>query len=98
MVIAFGCLGILIDFRYGNSILETINMKFMRFGEPSSLMIVLTNELFVINGAEVDIPIIPQAYQYLQTLWQNRNGKSKFAEYVLPELAQMYLHNRSSVP
>ena len=50
------------------------------------------------TGKGVDIPIMPHLYQYLQTLWQNRNAKSKFAEYVLPEHAKMYLHNRSGVP
>ena len=50
------------------------------------------------TGKSVDIPIMPQLYQYLQTLWQNREPKSKFAEYVLPEHAKMYLNNRSGVP
>ena len=50
------------------------------------------------TGKGVDIPIMPHLYQYLQTLWQNRNAKSKFAEYVLPEHAKMYLNNRSGVP
>lgn len=50
------------------------------------------------TGKGVDIPIMPQLYQYLQTLWQNREPKSKFAEYVLPEHAKMYLNNRSGVP
>ena len=50
------------------------------------------------TGKSVDIPIMPQLYQYLQTLWQNREPKSKFAEYVLPEHVKMYLNNRSGVP
>lgn len=50
------------------------------------------------TGKSVDIPIMPHLYQYLQTLWQNREPKSKFAEYVLPEHAEMYLNNRSGVP
>jgi integrase len=50
------------------------------------------------TGKGVDIPIMPHLYQYLQALYQHRNNQSQYAEYVLPEHADMYLHNRSGIP